>query len=209
MSALDKIAYMQNRREEVPNQQLAAELAKSEDHEGIREIADNLWNKNMNIANDCIKVLYEIGYLRPDLIANYAEEYVKLLQVKNNRMVWGAALALSTVADLSADILFKHVDAIKDAVVNGSVITQDSGLTTLAVIASKNDLYRSEIFPFLLQHLQACRPKDVPPRSEKMLVAVTAKEKSAFVDILSQRLGELTPAQVKRVRRVIKQTEAA
>jgi len=207
LSALDKIAYMQNRRDEVPNQQLAAELARDNDREGIQEIAANLWNKNKNIANDCIKVLYEVGYLRPDLVAQYAEEFVKLLQVKNNRMVWGAALALSTVADLSADTLFKHVDAIKEAVVKGSVITQDNGIATLAIIASKNDRYRSEIFPFLLHHLRTCRPKDVPQHSEKILVAVTAKENAAFVDVLNQRTGELTLPQGKRVGRVMRLAE--
>jgi hypothetical protein len=208
MSALEKIAYNQNRRDEVPNQQLAAELARDSDKEGIQEIVDNLWNKNKNIANDCIKVLYEIGYLQPGLVAQYAEDFVKLLQVKNNRIVWGAAIALSTVAALSADRLFEHVWEIKDAVVKGSVITQDNGIATLAIIASKNDRYRNEIFPFLLNHLQTCRPKDIPQHSEKTLVAVTAKEKSAFVEVLLPRIDSLTSPQVKRVMKVIKQAEA-
>jgi hypothetical protein len=208
MSALERIAYHHNRLDEVPNQQLAAELARNCDQEGIQEIADNLWNKNKNIATDCIKVLYEIGYLQPGLIAQYAEDFVKLLQAKNNRMVWGAAIALSTVAALSADRLFERVKEIKDAVVKGSVITQDNGIATLAIIASRNNRCRSETFPFLLNHLQTCRPKDIPQHSEKTLVAVTAKEKTGFVEVLRQRIDSLTPPQVKRVMKVIKQAEA-
>jgi hypothetical protein len=207
MSALEKIAYHQNRRDEVPNQQLAAELARNGDTAGIQEIAENLWNKNKNIANDCIKVLYEIGYHQPALISQYAEDFVKLLQVKNNRMVWGAAIALSTVASLSADRLFAHVDEIKEAVVKGSVITQDNGIAALGIIASQNDRYRDKIFPFLLHHLQTCRSKDVAQHSEKTLVAVTPQEKLAFVEVLSQRLGELTPPQGRRVGKVIREIE--
>jgi hypothetical protein len=53
MSMLDKIAFYQNRRDEVPNQQLAKELAETENKAGIKEIADNLQHKNKNIQSDC------------------------------------------------------------------------------------------------------------------------------------------------------------
>ena len=64
---LDRIAFFQNRRDEVPNQLLAKELAETENKVGIKEIAENLQNKNQNVQSDCLKVLYEIGYLKPDL----------------------------------------------------------------------------------------------------------------------------------------------
>src|SRR2546422_884291 len=100
MSALEKIASMQGRRDEVPNQELAKELAAKADRKGIKEIADNLWNKDKNIQADCIKVLYEIGYLKPELIGGYVSDFVKLLSSKNNRLVWGAMTALTTVAEI-------------------------------------------------------------------------------------------------------------
>ena len=51
MSALQRIAYYQNRRDEVPNQELAKELAAKKDRKGIREIAANLWSKNQNVQS--------------------------------------------------------------------------------------------------------------------------------------------------------------
>jgi hypothetical protein len=99
MSVLDRIAFFQNRRDEVPNQQLAKELAETENKVGIEEIAQNLKHKNQNVKSDCLKVLYEIGYLNPDLIADYASDFLALLKSKNNRMVWGAMIAIATVAD--------------------------------------------------------------------------------------------------------------
>ena len=59
MSAPQRNADYQDRRDEVPNQELAKELAAKKDRKGIREIADNLWNKNAQIQSDCLKVLYE------------------------------------------------------------------------------------------------------------------------------------------------------
>ncbi len=63
MTILNKIAHFQNRRDEVPNQELARELAEAKNKKGIREIADNLWSEDKNVQSDCLKVLYEVGYL--------------------------------------------------------------------------------------------------------------------------------------------------
>jgi hypothetical protein len=43
---LEKIAFFQNRLDEVFNQQLAKELAETENKEGIKENAANLQSKN-------------------------------------------------------------------------------------------------------------------------------------------------------------------
>jgi hypothetical protein len=87
MSVLKRIAYFQGRRDEVPNQELAEHLVQTQDRAGIQEIAANLWHKEANVRSDCIKVLYEVGYLDPALIADYVGDYLKLLQSRNNRLV--------------------------------------------------------------------------------------------------------------------------
>ncbi len=207
MTALNKIAYFQNRRDEVPNQQLARQLVEAHDLEGIREIAENLWNKDVNIQSDCIKVLYEIGYLEPDLIATYAGDFVRLLRSRNNRLVWGGMLALSTVAQVAADALYPHIPDILKAMQSGSVITVDAGVQTLATIATTSAERRREIFPFLLNHLQTCRPKDVPQHAEKTLVAVDAINKDEFIEVLRKRMGDMSSAQAKRVKKAIREAE--
>jgi hypothetical protein len=206
MSVLNRIAYLQNRRDEVPNQELARELAEQKDRAGIREIAENLWNRDKNIQADCVKVLYEIGYLDPSLIADYAEDYLKLLRSRNNRLVWGGMIALSTVAELKADVIHAHLDEILKAMHAGSVITVDNAVKTLALAAS-NEAYRPAIFPHLLEHLRTCRPKDVPQHSEKSLPAVDASNKAVFIAVLEKRMEDLSSAQITRVRKVIKAAE--
>ena len=205
MSVLNRIAHFQNRRDEVPNQELARYLAEQEDREGIHEIAENLWNKDKNIQADCIKVLYEIGYIDPALIADYAEDYLKLLKSKNNRLVWGGMVALSTIATLKADVIFEHLQEIYRAIDGGSVITVDAGVLVLAGVASAREEYRQAIFPFLLNHLRSCRPKDVPQHSEKSLPAVDASNKDDFIVVLEKRMGDLTDTQAKRVKKVIQE----
>jgi len=208
MSVIDKLAHSLGRRDEVPNQELARDLAANKDKKGIREIAENLWNKDKNIQADCIKVLYEVGIIEPKLIAEYAEDFVKLLKSRNNRLVWGGMTALAEVAKANPDAVFKHIDAIKKAKETGSVITVDNAVSTLAYTARANDKYNKVIFPYLLKHLSSCRPKEVPQHSEKTMPAVNASNKNEFTKVLEKRMEDLSGGGLARVKKVIKQTQA-
>jgi hypothetical protein len=207
MSVLSKIAFFQNRRDEVPNQELARALASNPDRKGIREIAKNLWHDQAQVQSDCLKVLYEIGYLEPALIADWVGDFLKLLGSKNNRLVWGSMIALSTVAEIKATELFEHRGEIQEAMERGSVITMDNGIKTLALIAAGNDARCQSLFPYLLRHLETCRPKEIPQHAEKTLVAVTADNCASFIQVLEIRIPEMTAAQAGRLRRVIKEAQ--
>ena len=207
MSVLNRLAHSMGRRDEAPNQELARDLAAKNDKAGIREIAENLWNKDKNIQADCIKVLYETGYIEPALVAPYAEDLVKLLRSRNNRLVWGGMIALGVVATSSADLLFKHLNEIKKAMDSGSVITKDNGVKVLADIAATKSEYNKAIFPYLLEHLKTCRPKEVAQHSEKTLPAMNAGNKTEFIKVLEKRMEDLAGAGLTRVKKVVKEAQ--
>jgi hypothetical protein len=204
MPALDRLASSMGRRDEVPNQELAYDLATRGDEPGIREVAENLWNKDKNIQADCIKVLYEVGSMEPKLIAGYVEDFVKLLRSKNNRLVWGAMTALAEVAKVDPDPVFSHLDEIKKAKETGSVITVDNAITTLALTAAANNKYNNAIFPYLLNHLSSCRPKDIPQHAERILPAVNSSNKDDFIRILEKRTENLSGSGLVRVKKAMK-----
>jgi hypothetical protein len=201
---LDRIAHFQNRRDDAPNQELARDLAAAEDGAGIQEIAAGLRHPQAVVRSDCIKTLYEIGYLKPELIASYADEFLHLLHSRENRLVWGAMLALSTIASITANTLYPHVSEIQQAMQAGSVITRDNGVKTLAAIAADRDEYRRALLPGLLDHLATCRPKDVPQHAEAVALAVDAAHMTAFRAVLEKRLEDLSAAQIKRIQRLVK-----
>jgi hypothetical protein len=204
MSVIERIADQLGRRDEVPNRELAHDLAARRDIPGIQEIAQNLWNENENVANDCLKVLYEIGYLEPALIAGYVEDFLRLLKSKNNRAVWGSMLALSTVAALKAPEIYRHVPMIRRLMDGGSVITRDNGVKVLAIVASANAEYRREIFPYLLEHLRKCRPKDVPQHAESAALAVDAITKDDFIQVLRSRMVDMGAPQASRLWKLMR-----
>ena len=204
MTVIDQLACSIGRRDEVPNRELARQLAETENQQGIAEIANNLWNKDGAIQADCIKVLYEIGYLKPEIIAPYAADYLKLLNNRNNRLVWGGMIAIATISKVAAETLYPHIESIKKAVDSGSVITRDAGIWALSDIAAANAAYRAAIFPYLLNHLSTCRPKDVPQHAERVVVAVGAEQKDDFLQVIEKRMKDLSPSQQKRIKKVIK-----
>lgn len=96
--ALEKLAINLDRNDEIPNIELAEYLVEKEDVEGIFEVIQGL-KMDRGIANDCIKVIYEIGERKPLLIADYVSVFLDALTSRNNRMVWGVMTALSTIAE--------------------------------------------------------------------------------------------------------------
>ena len=207
MSVLDRIAFHQNRRDETPNQELAQELAAGQNADGIRVIAENLQNKNPNVASDCLKVLYEIGYRQPALIAPYLNDFLELLKSKNNRMVWGGMIAIAAIAAEKPDEVFNHMTEIQFVTDRGSTITIDNGIQTMAVVASSSEKYSTALFPYLLSHLGNCRTADVPRMAEKIAAAVKEKQRPVFMSVLQARLPELTSARAARVKKIIRSIE--
>jgi hypothetical protein len=71
MTVINLLASTQGLKGNEANISLAKEISMSNNKAAAKELVDNLNNKNKNIQSDCIKTLYEIGYLKPELIADY------------------------------------------------------------------------------------------------------------------------------------------
>ncbi|WP_417898078.1 hypothetical protein ABN702_17685 [Bacillus haimaensis] len=89
VSVVSLLASQLGRNDEVPNIELAHEIANDENLAGVEEIMENLSSKDKKIQYDCIKVAYEIGQVKPELISKYALTFIELLKSRNNRLVWG------------------------------------------------------------------------------------------------------------------------
>ena len=89
MTIISELASQLDRKDEQPNIELAQKLVKEKDHAGVKEVIENLTNKDKKIQNDCIKVAYEVGEIAPEMISNYAITFINLLKSRNNRLAWG------------------------------------------------------------------------------------------------------------------------
>jgi hypothetical protein len=142
------------------------------------------------------------------LIADYVDDFLRLLKSKNNRMVWGAMIALGTMAEFKPREIWKRVDEVIAATERGTVITQVWGIKTLAKVAAANKRYRDKLFPVLIQHLKTCIPRDVPTHAASMLCAVDKSRRAEFLIVLESRQTEMTPSQRARLKKVTRQLSA-
>ena len=204
MSVLSKISYFQNRRDEVPNKELAKALAETENKAGITDLVANLKHKNKSVQSDCLSVLYHVGYVKPHLIADYVEDFLTLLKSKNNRLVWGGMIALSTIADLKPKEICANLDTVKQAIDKGTLITVVWGVKTIAKVASSNKSYKPDVVPILLSLLKSCIPRDVAMHFENSLPAIDNENKVMFLRIVEDRKKEMTTSQLARLKKAVK-----
>jgi hypothetical protein len=100
-----------------------------------------------------------------------------------------------------------HLGEIELLMEAGSVITRDNGVKVLAAVASTDDTYRKAIFPYLVRHVETCRPKDVPQHSASIVIAVNASTREDFLRVLDRRMTEMTGSQATRLRKVAREAE--
>nr|WP_299487141.1 hypothetical protein [uncultured Allomuricauda sp.] len=204
MSVIDKLASSLDRRDEVPNQELAKEIVSSQDKQAVKVLFENLSNKKA-IQNDCIKVLYEIGEQEPNLISNHINEFIAQLSSKNNRLQWGAMMALGTITRNRPKEIYKELPVILLAADKGSVITKDHAINILLKLCSIK-AYSESTFSLLVEQLLKSPTNQLPMYAERSIPIINDKNKTLFVKTLRSRLNDIEKeTKRKRVEKVIKE----
>lgn len=204
MSVIDKLASSLGRRDEIPNQELAKQIADTSDKKGVAELVENLSNKKKDIQSDCIKTLYEIGTMKPGLIAEYAADFVGLLEHKNNRLQWGAMTALNTIATEKPETVFNALGKLALVVDKGSVITRDNYVAILTKLCSVKAYYEDS-FSLIIEQLKSCPSNQLPMYAENILPVISDKNKDLFANTLISRLNDFEKeSKRKRVEKVLK-----
>lgn len=204
MSILQYLSTSLDRRDEVPNQELAKQIAEKKDKKAVQELIENLKNKNKYIQHDCIKVLYEIGLINPSLISDHSGIFIELLTNKNNRLQWGAMHALDAITLEDPETIYSGLSKIIDSADKGSVITKDHAVNILIKLCSLKQ-YAEASFSLLNEQILNSPGNQLPMYAEKALPVITEKNKNIFIKTLSSRLDEIEKeTKRKRVEKVIK-----
>jgi hypothetical protein len=204
MTVINKLATSLNRRDEILNQELAKEIADSNDKKAVKELVENLHNKSKDIQSDCIKVIYEIGTLKPKLIAGYSKELLGLLDHKNNRLQWGAMTALNSIVNESPGTIYQALGKIIAVADKGSVITNDHCVGILIKLCAIKE-YEADAFSLLNERLKISPTNQLPMYAENALPIINDSNKAAFISTLNSRLPDIEKdTKRKRVEKVLK-----
>jgi hypothetical protein len=205
LTVLDKLSSRLGRRDEVANQELAVQIVESKNEKEVKELVDNLSNKDKRIRSDCVKVLYEIGEKSPELIAPYHEEFGKLLGSNDNRLVWGGVTALDSIALVDPEGVYLLLPEIMKAAEGESVIARDHAVGILTKLAALG-AYSEACVPLLLKQLKTCPVNQFPMYAEMSLKAVNDKNKASLIKAFKGRLkGLKKESQRRRVQKVLRE----
>ncbi|MBO9593142.1 MAG: hypothetical protein J7599_09535 [Niabella sp.] len=204
MSIIAQLATSLGRKDEVPNQALAAQIANTNNKKAIRELVENLSNKNKDIQHDCIKTLYEAGSLKPALLVPYFSDFIQLLGSKNNRLQWGAMAALHYITPENSGAAFQALPAMAAAAESGSVITRDHFVAILIQLCAHKQ-YAADAFTLLNEQLRHCPANQLPMYAENALPIINESNKAAFVQTLTDRLNDFEKeSKRQRVEKVLR-----
>lgn len=208
MSVIDQLASAFGRRDEKPNLDLAAKIAESEDLKAVEELVANLQNRNKDIQSDCIKVLYEIGAVKPRLIESHLQAFLTLLESRNNRLQWGAMTALDCIAGVNPEAVYAELPRLAAAADKGSVITRDHYVGILirfCVIGA----FSESAFALLNEQLMGCPENQLPMYAENALPVISGDFAALFRETLTSRLDDFEKASKRaRVEKVLKKLAA-
>jgi hypothetical protein len=207
MSVKDKLASSLGRKDEVPNQDLAREIVAESDKKAIDELIEFISSGSKAIRADVIKTLYEVGFEKPELIAPHAKTFLTLLDSNDNRLQWGAMMALSTIAKLKHKQIYTALPKILDAAKQGSVITRDHTVKILATLASMK-AYADEVYPLLIDEVRHAPLNQFPMYAEYALEVTTDKNRTRLLKAINGRMHEVERDSMrKRLMKVLKKLE--
>jgi len=188
MSVIEALSTSLKLKIQDPNIALAKEIVNSNNESGILELINELGNKKL--ASDCIKVLYEIGYLQPQLIKKYATVFLDLLAHKDNRMQWGAMTALAEISKVNPEFVFENLSEILQASDQGSVITKDQAVNVLIELA-KLDSYYHKAFSLLNEQLLKAPNNQFPKYVEQTFTIYKPEDKEVFIKTIELKIVEI------------------
>lgn len=183
MSISDRLACALERNDEQPNIALAEDLAKSANKADIAELVDITSNGTKAERHDAIKALYELAERRPELVAPHIYKILKLLNTKDNRMIWGAMSALAALAEHVPATMIENLDQILKAADKGSVIAKDKVMVLLSTLNSI-DKYREQVTPIILNRLTHSAVNQVPMYVELAAPTIAGADKAKFISLV-------------------------
>lgn len=187
MNVIDRLASSLGRKDQAPNLALASNIAKQANYQAIEQLVEALLGQRRVVQNDCIKVLYEIGEIRPELISGHLDTFVTLLSHKNNRLQWGAMTALYVIAPTAQRAVFQNIAPIVAAADAGSVITRDYAVKILTFLASQSK-YTKVASKLLVDQLMRSPLNQLPLYAEGAVSIIRDSNKKAILKALRSRL---------------------
>jgi len=187
MPIAHRLASALKRKDQAPNIELAIDIVEAEDCEATRELAELLATGTKSQRHEALKVLYEIGYREPAMLAPHIELLFDELDSSNNRTLWGAMIALSTLVAANPTRIMKGIDQLMDAAERSSVIAKYHMVKILVALAAL-PRHHNEVMPHLFQMVESAAINQFPTYAERAAeVLIQPSEAKRLITLIEAR----------------------
>lgn len=182
MNILEGLASVCGEKPSTANREAARQCM--ENPLNIKEIADNVGNKNLKIAADCAEVMTMIAEEKPELISSYAETLFSYLNHKKSNVRWECAHALALAAHTMGDaISLKLEDILRVIEEDDSIVVRDYAIDIFAGFAKIGEVEAKTAYSYLTQALTAHNSRHAGHAIEGF-INITSKTDLFDVEIL-------------------------
>jgi hypothetical protein len=200
----DQLSSGLGRRDEKPNIELAIKIARTKNEKAVAQLISLLSNSLKAQRHDAIKVLYEVGERRPELIVRHTSLFLKLLRHPDNPMKWGAMSALSAISRVAPAKLAGHLVDIVNAMDEGTVITRDHGVYILCAVAKLKNHYAGSV-ALLFEQIEKAPVNQVPMYAEKTAEVLAPHDHQQLIQIIGRRTDVYEiPTKAKRLEKLVR-----
>lgn len=204
---LGRLAVAMNRHDDMPNQELAANIVFHLDHEAVGILVGAIERADDVHASDAARVLCEVGTRDEELLHPVQERLVTLCQEGPNAMLPFAMYALSPIAERVGEQLWDMRELLWSVLQDGAEhaeMARAAAVRLLSALCASGPDYARTLAGGLVDLLGKCLPKDVALYAESVLPALGAAHSHRAKPVLDRRMKELTPAEVARLRRAVR-----
>lgn len=174
----------------------------------IHSIAEGLRTGGPQAQQDCLEILIEVAKRRPELLANFATDFLDATKNKSRKLAKAAYGGLSLVIEAQpSDVFAAREELLETARGGGPLGLAAAGV--LATLCAHSVNYRGKLIGPTLKLLRSVPLKELPRWAAALAPAVSGSGDGIkrFARELDPRRGELDDATAKKVDRVVVKLE--
>jgi hypothetical protein len=204
---LGRLAVAMNRHDDMPNQELAAEIVFHLDGEAVDVLVRSIERGDDIHASDSSRVLCEVGSRDEELLHPVQERLLTMVREGHDEMLPFAMYALSPLCHRVAEHLWELRENLWNVLSDceeESELGRAAAVRLLGALCASGPDYARTLAGGLVDLLGKCMPKDVALYAESVLPALGTAHSHRAKPVLDRRMKELTPAEVARLRRAVR-----
>ena len=207
MSIRHLLSSAQDRRDMLPNKELAKMIVQSRNATAVSELETLLVTQDDQLLFDVLKTLQIIGEEAPEMIAHLYPKLAFVLGHKTNKVVWMGMCVMSNISYLHPEITYQLLPTIMERMNAGGAIMKDKGFSIMLSLYLGSQ-YQEDLNVLMLEQLRLAPDNQFGQYIEKWMACVLPAHTAGLVAVTEERIAELSdPMHKKRSIKVLKKIQ--